>query len=57
MPVNVEKSLTPLRDRANKRLGLKRYPENSEMGVPFPIQLDMPGTSIVKLIAGGMYVG
>ncbi|KAJ3569626.1 hypothetical protein NP233_g4934 [Leucocoprinus birnbaumii] len=41
-------------DRANGRLGLKQYPEGTNVGVPFPMQLDIPGISIIKLIAGGM---
>ncbi|KXN90148.1 SCF-associated factor 1 [Leucoagaricus sp. SymC.cos] len=41
-------------ERANGRLGLKQYPEQTRVGVPFPVQLEMPGTSIVRLIAGGM---
>ncbi|KAF5351928.1 hypothetical protein D9756_007455 [Leucocoprinus leucothites] len=41
-------------ERANGRLGLKQYPEGTQVGVPFPVQLDIPGARIVKLIAGGM---
>ncbi|XP_006460919.1 hypothetical protein AGABI2DRAFT_221227 [Agaricus bisporus var. bisporus H97] len=38
----------------NSRLGLRQYPGSRSAGVPFPVQLDIPGANIIKLIAGGM---
>lgn len=41
-------------DRTNHRLGLKRFPNHADRGVPFPMQLHIPGASIIKLMACGM---
>ncbi|KAF8493190.1 RCC1/BLIP-II, partial [Russula emetica] len=39
--------------RANGRLGLKDIPHNIR-GVPYPIEVKIPGSRIVSLVAGGM---
>ena len=42
-----------LSDRSNGRLGLTKLPE-SWKGVPYPIEVNIPGSRIVSLVAGGM---
>jgi SCF-associated factor 1 len=40
--------------RANGRLGLKEFPHNLRQGIPYPIEVKIPGSRIVSLVAGGM---
>ncbi|KAH9990568.1 regulator of chromosome condensation 1/beta-lactamase-inhibitor protein II [Russula vinacea] len=40
--------------RANGRLGLKHPPQGLGHGVPYPIEVKIPGSRIVSLVAGGM---
>ncbi|KAH9992978.1 RCC1/BLIP-II [Russula compacta] len=40
--------------RANGRLGLKTIPNGVGQGVPYPIEVKIPGSRIVSLVAGGM---
>jgi SCF-associated factor 1 len=40
--------------RANGRLGLKDIPHNLKRGIPYPIEVKIPGSRIVSLVAGGM---
>jgi SCF-associated factor 1 len=40
--------------RANGRLGLKDIPHNLRHGVPYPMEVKIPGSRIVSLVAGGM---
>lgn len=54
--VTLKLSMNICRDRTNHRLGLNRFPNHTAQGVPFPIQLHVPGASIIKLVACGMYV-
>ena len=44
------------RERRNGRLGLQKYPKGSQLGVPIPLQLNISGARIIRLIAGGMYM-
>ena len=44
------------REKTSGRLGLEKIPQSSAAGVPYPVQLRMPGVRIVNLVAGGMYV-
>lgn len=44
------------REKTKGRLGLETTPHSSAAGVPYPVQLRMPGIRIVNLVAGGMYV-
>ncbi|KAH6915918.1 regulator of chromosome condensation 1/beta-lactamase-inhibitor protein II [Coprinopsis sp. MPI-PUGE-AT-0042] len=41
-------------EKANSRLGVKKYPQSSVYGVPFPFELKIPRARIVSLVAGGM---
>ena len=43
------------RERNNGRLGLRKLPEGSGNGVPYPVELRIPGHRIVSLAAAGMY--
>ncbi|KAI9510499.1 RCC1/BLIP-II [Russula earlei] len=40
--------------RANGRLGLKTIPKGLGVGIPYPIEVKIPGSRIVSLVAGGM---
>jgi len=40
--------------RANGRLGLKGISQNLRFGIPYPIEVKIPGSRIVSLVAGGM---
>ena len=41
-----------IRERNNGRLGLAKLPEGP--GVPYPVEVNIPGSRIVSLVAGGM---
>ena len=43
------------RTRGNGRLGLQSLPEVRGPGIPFPIEVKIPGVRIVSLTAGGMW--
>ena len=43
-----------LSDRSNGRLGLTKLPKGTGSGVPYPIEVKIPGSRIVSLVAGGM---
>jgi len=40
--------------RTNGRLGVKNFPKGCQQGVPYPIEVKIPGSRIVSLVAGGM---
>jgi SCF-associated factor 1 len=40
--------------RENGRLGVKQLPRNTGQGVPYPMEVKIPGSRIVSLVAGGM---
>lgn len=41
-------------ERANGRLGSKDIPRGFRRGVPYPIEVKIPGSRVVSLVAGGM---
>jgi SCF-associated factor 1 len=41
-------------ERTNGRLGVTHFPRNTRQGVPYPIEVKIPGSRIVSLVAGGM---
>ncbi|KIM44654.1 hypothetical protein M413DRAFT_442608 [Hebeloma cylindrosporum] len=41
-------------EKANGRLGLSHIPRSVAQGVPYPMQVRLPGVRIVSLMAGGM---
>ncbi|KAI0028891.1 RCC1/BLIP-II [Vararia minispora EC-137] len=41
-------------ERANGRLGVESVPSQAGGGVPYPIEVKIPGRRIVSLVAGGM---
>jgi len=43
-------------EKSNGRLGHPDPPNSTRQGVPFPIELPLPGVRVVSLVAGGMYV-
>ena len=44
-----------LSDRSNGRLGLAtKLPKLVGQGIPYPVEVEIPGSRIVSLVAGGM---
>jgi len=43
-------------EKSNGRLGLQNIPRSVVAGVPYPVQVRIPGVRVVSLVAGGMYV-
>jgi SCF-associated factor 1 len=41
-------------ERNNGRLGLTNIPKGAGPGIPYPVELKIPGSRIVSLVAGGM---
>ncbi|KAI0306063.1 RCC1/BLIP-II [Multifurca ochricompacta] len=41
-------------ERRNGRLGLKNFPKDVQNGASYPIEVKIPGSRIVSLVAGGM---
>lgn len=42
------------REKSNGRLGLSQIPKSIIQGVPYPVQVRLPGVRVVNLVAGGM---
>ncbi|KAJ3510836.1 hypothetical protein NLJ89_g4452 [Agrocybe chaxingu] len=41
-------------ERANGRLGIESLPRSFSGGIPYPIEVKLPGIRVVSLVAGGM---
>ncbi|KAF8906226.1 hypothetical protein CPB84DRAFT_426868 [Gymnopilus junonius] len=41
-------------EKTNGRLGLSNVPKSAIPGVPYPMQVSLPGVRVVSLVAGGM---
>ena len=44
------------REKSNGRLGLSQIPKSIIQGVPYPVQVRLPGVRVVNIVAGGMWV-